>query len=117
MILTVIKDNLSRIMENNRYRLELESLIPEEITSLNTRTWGFVIRNSSNIEEVAKEKYIDIVFPWHVTSVSVDFIEELLENIVMDYGEEYVLERFRLLSTRGYNFDSYLQQAIKQIAD
>lgn len=105
-------------MEKSIHKLELEPYIPQEITSLNTRTWGYVVRTSSNIEVLAKEhEYIDIVFPWQVTSVSVEFIEELLENIVLDFGAENVLNRFRLRSAREYNFDSYLKQAVNEIAD
>lgn len=105
-------------MEKKTIRLDLERHIPKEVTSLNTRTWGFVVRDRSQIEELSKgEEDIEIVFPWHVTAVSVEFIEELLENIVIDRGEENVLNRFRLVSTRGYNFDSYLKQAVSQVAD
>lgn len=104
-------------MEVKPYIVDLSTYIPENITTLNNRTWGIVLRNKSGIDELEKKnEKLEIVLPQQVTSISTSFLEELLENIVVRHnGVSAVLRKIDLKSEGKYNFRLYLENAVKNV--
>lgn len=104
-------------MDKKPYVLDLSDLIPEDINTLNTRTWGIVLRNRSRIDDLEREHdELEILIPVQVTAISTTFVEELLESIIVKHRNvEVVLQKISLKSAGKYNFGIYLENAVKKI--
>lgn len=107
-------------MGHDHFPLDLRDQVPDDVTALISRVWGIALRNGTRIDDLEKDnEYIKIIFPRHITSVSTDFLEEFLGNIIikLDGDQEELLRRFTVVSEGNYNFDRYLKDAIKRVRE
>ena len=101
--------------------IDLNEYVPDELSSLSTRSWGIALRNYTGIDQFAKEADCDepvtIVVPSRITALSSSFLEEFFEKSIVNCrgNKSAFLKKFVLKSEGNYNFDLYLKEAFDRL--
>lgn len=99
----------------NKCTIDLDKYVPRNVYSLDTQSWGIVLRNKCKIEERGKEAdKVEIFFPEYLTSISTSFLEEFLGVAILEHKDNFT-KKFTLTTYGQYKIQPYLHEAMNRI--
>lgn len=87
--------------------------VPEEQCYLDSRSWGATLKHRSNILNIIQDNdisLIEIIIPTHITSVSLRFLEGLLDEVIYKIKFNNRNIKLSIISESKYAFHLYLRE-------
>jgi len=98
------------------YKIDLQAYRTPTAKVFTGRPHGLKVRNESKIDIIAGQyDKITVVIPKDISSINPSFLEEFLENVVKELGENGFLKKFSFENEGRYKIDTDLTEAIERI--